>query len=969
MIVSPSVVVMLVVTLALLVSGSMGARERSLRLPNATYPLFYQLHIASDIHKGQLLFTGNATIDVAIRQSTNEIVLHAKNLSDIEITVRRLTDAGSEIVDDLTHTLHPTAGFLIIHATENYMAFEEGQRYRLEILYTAIMASRPAGLYYMDYMDEETNRTVYVAATQCEPTYGRLIFPCYDEPGFKSNFSIKITHGSTHSAISNMPVKEVLSHGDLKTTSFYTTPPISTYLVAFVISDFESISETYRGITQSIYTSPTFKEKGQVALKNAVRTVAALEDYFGISYPLPKLDHVALKKNYGAAMENWGLITYKDGNLLKNVSSDAHKRKLDTITQNHEIAHQWFGNLVSPEWWSYTWMNEGFATYFSYVITDLINPDDKMMDMFINHEAESAYSYNSFFDVRPLTYYVEGEQDIMGVFDIISYKRGACVIKMFHHAFRQKPFVRGISHFLEKYRYSVANELNLFDALQSELQEDEYFSQQPWASRIREIMLSWTHSEWLPIVMVTRNYENNTITFSQRSVHMKDELWWIPINFATSKSPNFADTQVDMFMPPQPRYTVALEDLKIQVSGKDWIIVNKQHTGFYLVRYDTDNLMAIARQLQTNHSVIHPINRLGLFRDLGPLIEHNQIEQVEVVFEMLKYLEFEEDVLIWNQVQDSIECLMRNLHGTSSQSLFNEFVRRLIGPTFRRVYVENGVNLPEDGISHGILEIACSADLPECLEYTRRLAKEYIIDKIYLRVEADYHAVIDSVLCMGVRYLSDQDFQRVIDMMQEIDRGSVYYDDIIYALRCTQSHRHLLYYLEGLMGENSTHMVLSELEDLMYLLYIYKSNLASRPIIWQYIERNYKFLCRAPNFLEHFKQLAGFVPRHQRSQFERLRQTIADHMLQEGLNSNQTLIAADSPLVGKKMKITENFQDKFEQQIHKWLLNELPQESGRSDALLSASLSAANGSSRPQGVLKEATRVLRSALRIVDMYR
>lgn len=159
----------------------------------------------------------------------------------------------------------------------------------------------------------------------------------------------------------------------MKTTLFHTTPPISTYLVAFVISDFGSISETYRGITQSIYTSPTSKEKGQVALKNAVRTVAALEDYFGVSYPLPKLDHVALKKNYGAAMENWGLITYKDVNLLKNISSDGQKRKLDLITQNHEIAHQWFGNLVSPEWWTYTWMNEGFATYFSYVITDLVS--------------------------------------------------------------------------------------------------------------------------------------------------------------------------------------------------------------------------------------------------------------------------------------------------------------------------------------------------------------------------------------------------------------------------------------------------------------------------------------------------------------------------------------------------------------------------------------------------------------------
>lgn len=148
---------------------------------------------------------------------------------------------------------------------------------------------------------------------------------------------------------------------------------MSTYLVAFVISNFDHISETYRGVTQSIYSSPTSKDKGRSALKNVVLTVAALEDYFGVSYMLPKLDHVALKKNQGAAMENWGLITFRDDSLLSQDDADKHKTLKHKVMQNHEISHQWFGNLVSPEWWSYVWMNEGLATYFSYVITDLVS--------------------------------------------------------------------------------------------------------------------------------------------------------------------------------------------------------------------------------------------------------------------------------------------------------------------------------------------------------------------------------------------------------------------------------------------------------------------------------------------------------------------------------------------------------------------------------------------------------------------
>lgn len=420
-------------------------------------------------------------------------------------------------------------------------------------------------------------------------------------------------------------------------------------------------------------------------------------------------------------------------------------------------------------------------------------------------------------------------------------------------------------------RYSTANELNLFDSLQAELQEDEYFSQQQWAARIRDIMLSWTHSEWMPIVLVTRNYENNSITFTQRSIHSKDELWWIPLNFATAQAPSFEDTQADLFMPPQSQYTVMLEDLKLQLGGRDWIIVNKQQTGFYHVHYDTDNLKAIARQLQTNHTLIHPVNRAAIFRDLKPLIEHNEIEQVDVLFEMLKYLEFEEDLLPWEQVSDTIGFLYRNLFGTSSESLFKEFVRRLVTPIFRRVFLDPAVERVGSSVldaGQAIIQLACQSDLQECLDFTRQLTKEYIFKKINL-TNNDYYGTYEVVLCMGVRFLSDRDFHAVIDWMQDADRSSIYYDDMIYSMRCTQSHRHLLYYLEVLMGASSTHLILSDPEAMMYLFYVYKSNLAARPVIWQFIDRNYMLLCRSPNFVEHFNQIAEFVPRQQRPQVSR----------------------------------------------------------------------------------------------------
>ncbi|ALC45618.1 CG5849, partial [Drosophila busckii] len=936
---------------------------RPLRLPNDTYPLSYHLHISSNVHLRNWRFSGNTTIDIEIRQSTNEIVLHAKNLSDFQITVRRLESTRpefeGELVDDLTHTFEPNDSFLIIHPLQKYVAFEAGQRYRLQILYTALMGTRPRGLYWMDYKDEANNSTVFVAATQSEPTYARLIFPCYDEPAFKSNFSIKLTHSSSLMAVSNMPVQKLENHGELTTTTFQTTPVMSTYLVAFVISNFESISETYRGVTQSVYATHHMLDKGRSALKNAVKAVATLEDYFGLSYTLPKLDHVALKRNHGSAMENWGLITYKEDCLMLQDTNDDHKRVKDMLMQNHEISHQWFGNLVSPEWWSYVWMNEGFATYFGYIITDLLYPKDKVMDMFIHDEADHAFSYSSFFDVRPMTSYVETEEDILNVFDIISYKRSACVIKMFHHALHQKTFVRGVSNYLRKFQYSVVNELDLFDALQSSVLEDQRFQGQPWLHKVRDILLSWAHSEWLPIVSVIRNYENDTITFRQQSIHSKSEHWWIPLNFASAKSPSFEHTHVDYFMPPLLQHTLSLEQLQLQLSGRDWLIVNKQQTGLYHVLYDTDNLQAIARQLQRNHSVIHPMNRAALFQDLAPLIERNEIDSVEVIFELLKYLQFEQHAMAWNQAANTIELLERNLFAANCHQLFKQFVRRLVTPIFLQLFQpEAEANQHFNHARTELLQIACKADLPECLEYTKNVTRDYLFKRISFQSEPDYYAMHDVMLCMGVRYLSNEHFIKIMDLLQITDRETSFFDDIIYALRCTQNQHHLQHYLNILITHNSS--LMPERDSMLYLGYVYKTSMAARPVIWHFIDQNYKRLCHFPFFVQLFNDIADFIPQQQRANFSALRQNIKAYMKQEQLADVETLLPRDSNRVGRRLRSIEQFSEKFELKIDNWLRRELSEH--KSDALALSALSPiGNGSNRSRGLLRAASELVSSA--------
>ncbi|KAH8358875.1 hypothetical protein KR093_002949, partial [Drosophila rubida] len=942
---------------------------RSLRLPNDTYPLSYLLHISTNIHLGDWQFNGNATIDIEIRRSTNEIVLHAKNFSDIEITLRLLDNARpddvGELVEDLTHTYDPKGTFLVIHPRVNYQAFEAGQRYRLEILYTGVIGTRPMGLYWMPYENPSTNATVYVAATQSEPTYARLIFPCYDEPAFKSNYTIRLTHSSSLNAVSNMPVQELHHHGELATTTFQPTPPMSTYLVAFVISNFEYISETYHGVTQRIYSSPYTMSTGRLALNNTIRTVAMLEDYFGVSYSLPKLDHVALKKNQGAAMENWGLITFNEAIILYQHPKNVYQLTKERIIANHEISHQWFGNLVSPEWWTYVWLNEGFATYFGYLITDLIYPNDHIMELFVRNEAEYAYSRSSLITARPMTHYVETEPDIMSVFDIISYKRAACVIKMFHHAFHQKTFARGIGEYLNKFQYSVVNELDLFDSLQLALLKDARFQHQSWVHMVREIMLSWSHSEWLPIVSVIRNYENDTITFRQHSIHTKNELWWIPLNFATSQSPSFEQTHVDYFMPPLSEHTLSLNELQLDLGGRDWLIVNKQQTGFYHVVYDMENLRAIARQLQLNHTVIHHSNRAALFQDLAPLIEHNEIESMEVYFELLKYLEFEDQVFSWERVAPTLQFLHSSLYDTTSYSLFRQFMRRLIASSFQRVLrtLNAGVSSIDVFSYSELVESACQAEVPECLSYTKKLAHDYIFKNSSLEIiyPDHYYALHDVILCQGLRYQSYEEFQSLINVLKTTQENLNLREDMIYAMRCTQNPQHMLHYLNLLIDANSTDSVLNEKETLLYIIYVFKTNVASRSVIWHLIEHNYKTLARSSVFIQIFNDIAEYVPERQKDHFTMLHHKIEEYLQSEQISHKLPLIEKDSSRIGKKIRISEQFAERFEHQIHDWLLKELPQPDNRE--YYAASLSVENSSDRPGGLIQTASKMLRNALR------
>lgn len=492
--------------------------------------------------------------------------------------------------------------------------------------------------------------------------------------------------------------------------------------------------------------------------------------------------------------------------------------------------------------------------------------------------------------------------------------------------------------------------MDLFDAIQTAVAADPKFSQHTWSQdAVRDIMLSWTHSEWIPIVSIARDYLSNTITIKQRSKDQYSrEHWWIPLNFASASATDFENTSVDYFMPPLAEVTLNVSQLGIELRIDDWLIVNKQQTGFYHVLYNDANLWLIAKQLHDNHTVIHPLNRAAIFQDLGPLIENNDIQSVEVIFELLNYLQYEDNLMPWNQVADTIVFLGKNLFGTPSYKLYSQFVRQLIRPMFRRLYempLHENLTNTETLARQKIMEMACFVDLKGCLDYTHNLAHEYIFGNTKFGSDMSYYAMYETILCLGVKYLSDEEFNAILNLFAETQRDTLWYDDLIYSLRCTQSNSHLQQYLNLLLGENSTKSIMNDNESMMYLFYLFKSNLAARPVMWQFFESNYRVLCRSQMFVENFNRIAEYMTRSRYEQvihttecwkylkhiiivfqliifsshlqFLDLRNKIAAEL--EKVGREKTLIAPNSPRIGRKVKISETFLEKFNNQIYEWL--------------------------------------------------
>ncbi|KAI5967001.1 uncharacterized protein KGF55_000410 [Candida pseudojiufengensis] len=542
-------------------------------LPTNLKPIHYDLSIY-DINLKNDTFKGEVSIDLDVLQPTNELIL---NYRDISVTKEdiKVTNNGDNIKIDSIEENKSKEYFII-----KFNQTVESGKLNVIINYNAIIQTNMAGFYKSSYEDQGV--TKYMLSTQFEATDARRAFPCLDEPLLKSTFKVKIIGDSNWTFLSNTPVEsETEIENGLKQVKFEQTPIMSTYLLAWACGEFEYIEsftkENYNGkpLPVRIYTTKGgYIEDAKLASEITPKIVDYFSKIFEIKYPLSKLDLIAVHSFSHNAMENWGLITYRSTALLYNSekSDPSYKQKVAYVVA-HELAHQWFGNLVTMKWWDELWLNEGFATWVGYTAVDYLYPEWDIFSEFVSTSLEQALELDGLRNSHPIEVPVVDALDIDQVFDAISYLKGASTILMISKYLGTNLFLKGVALYLKTNKYSNATSQDLWNAI-SEV------SGKP----VDKLMNTWIKEVGFPIVNVG-NFEDG-LKFSQSrflnggDVSEEDtkSKWWIPLNILSENS-----IGIDSF----DKYEI---DYKNYQLGDSKFKINKDTSGVYRVKYSDDIL-------------------------------------------------------------------------------------------------------------------------------------------------------------------------------------------------------------------------------------------------------------------------------------------------------------------------------------------------------------------------------------------
>lgn len=633
-------------------------------LPVGLKPIHYDLKL-TDIDADNLTFVGHVDIEYKVIQDSTAIYLNTADL-DLKsafVIVGDTTISVTAIKYDATTQVSTLELAEPIEETESSVY--------VSIDYTGVIQSDMSGFYLSKYKDIDGKDKIMLS-TQFEATDARKAFPCADEPSLKATFDVTIAVSDpSWTVLGNMSVASSITENGITTVKFDRTPIMSTYLLAWAIGELdyvESFTEReYNGkkVPVRVYTTKGRSKEGQLALDTATKIIDYFSTIFEIDYMLPKCDLIAVPEFAAGAMENWGLITYSTTALLYDeATSDSSFRVWVLEVVAHELAHQWFGNLVTMSWWNELWLNEGYATYASWLAVDHLYPELQVFSKFVTDDLQGALGLDSLRTSHPIDVPVKSALDVDQIFDNISYLKGASVIRMISTQLGDDVFIKGVSNYLKKHSYGNSTTIDLWDALSEASGTD-----------VNAAIGIWTLKIGFPLVTVTEKDNGEVILRQDRflgSGDVKDEenqtIWWIPLSISSGAEPSSICSDVPSILNSRE---IVIPDL----ANCDFFLLNKNQTGVYRVKYSQERLEKIT-------SNIHKLSlndKIGLLADSAATASAGVSKTDSILTVILSYKE-EANYNLWSEILSQYSSLKNKAFEQPEETIhgLEAFIRDVI---------------------------------------------------------------------------------------------------------------------------------------------------------------------------------------------------------------------------------------------------------------------------------------------------
>jgi aminopeptidase N len=633
------------------------AREATTQLPRGVVPSHYDVAVVP--HADKLTFDGQVTITLEVTKPTSAITLNAADLAFSKATLtptklKMMIPAPTVSVDAKAQT----ATFTFDHP------IPAGQ-YRLALTYTGKIGTQANGIFALDYDTKAgKKRALY---TQFENSDARRFIPSWDEPNYKATFTLTATVPTGEMAVSNMPAASTKDLGNGMTeVHFGQSPKMSTYLLFFSTGDFERATKMAEGTEIGVIAQKGMVDQADFALDSSAAVLKEYNDYFGVKYPLPKLDNIAApgQSQFFSAMENWGAIFTFEYSLLLNpaISTQVDKQRVFN-TAAHEMAHQWFGDLVTMNWWDDLWLNEGFASWMASRTTQKLHPEWHT-DLDLVGTREGAMSLDAVATTHPVVQHVETVEQASQAFDSITYSKGEAVITMLEAYVGPDAWRNGVRNYMKTHAYGNTVSDDLWTAVQSAA-----------GKPIMQIAHDFTLQPGIPLIRVQTTAcaggKTNVLLsqdeFTKDRPEKKALRWHVPVIAKTVGN--------------EPVRTLVDGKATLSVPGCSPVLVNAGQTGYYRTLYSQPQFDA----LKGDFAKLAPIDQLGLMGDTWALAMAGR-EPVSNVLELAKATPADADPQVWGEVAGYFSAINTYYRGDDArQARFQAFARERLRPVFARI--------------------------------------------------------------------------------------------------------------------------------------------------------------------------------------------------------------------------------------------------------------------------------------------